>query len=292
MRILVSGGDAIGLIAAYVFRSRGHTVIIEEDGEPGTEFKSPGFRFVERTSQSVWLLEQLGLLHDAFTVSIGIMLRGRVEPLRGRISDAVHHAHWSKTKLISRPATGYGLVDPEAGACRQAIQFDWGGMLRPLLRGATIVREAKEPVDFVVETRPLWESRFIESEAVAATLNLVPIVAGADRYMKWDVVYTPFTPANSIHRIYHSGSGYICECAGAVREHALASDLNFLFPEGWHLDGPIHATSGALLPLHTKPTWPTNVRPLGRYAQWDDRMSIARVIRDALLLAAELKSAR
>jgi len=62
----------------------------------------------------------------------------------------------------------------------------------------------------------------------------------------------------------------------------VTSDLNFLFPEGWHVDGPLVTTHGALVALNERPVWKPRVRPVGRVAQWDEGVTVTRVIRQVV----------
>jgi hypothetical protein len=118
---------------------------------------------------------------------------------------------------------------------------------------------------------------------MAVALNLLPVRASKDRYLRWDVVYTPHTPGNAIHRLYHGEeSGYVCEFSGVVSEDAVTSDLNYLFPDGWHADGAMATTHGKLVALQDRPVWLPKVRPVGRMAQWDEGVSVTRVIREVV----------
>jgi hypothetical protein len=188
------------------------------------------------------------------------------------------------------PVHSAGLSDPEVTSKRYAVSLDWRDLVKRLSTGQKVVRDISSlggPVDLVLETVPLWESKFVKTEgardAMAVTLNLLSVRANKDRYLRWDVVYTPHTPGNAIHRLYHGDeSGYVCEFSGVVAEDAVTSDLNYLFPDGWHDDGELLATYGKLVALQERPMWADNVRAVGRMAAWDEGASLTRVVRDVL----------
>jgi hypothetical protein len=230
------------------------------------------------------------VLYGEYTLATGLLRSGQVALCPRRVSDAVHHAHWRKTRLTAMPVHSAGLSDPEVTSKRYAVSLDWRDLVKRLSTGQKVVRDISSlggPVDLVLETVPLWESKFVKTEgardAMAVTLNGRSVRANKDRYLRWDVVYTPHTPGNAIHRLYHGDeSGYVCEFSGVVAEDAVTSDLNYLFPDGWHDDGELLATYGKLVALQERPMWADNVRAVGRMAAWDEGASLTRVVRDVL----------
>lgn len=287
MRVCVSGGDVIGLIAAHLCRARGHSVVLVERSTLGHGARLPLFKFLERSQEVLRLLDALGVVHGEYVLATGLLERGVVKQCPRRLSDAVHRAHWRKTRLTTMPVGAVGLSDPEVVSNRQAITFDWHDFVRRLAMGVPWAREmgaCASSADLVFETLPLWESTLVQQEvardAMAVALNMVQVRASKDRYLKWDVVYTPHTPGSVIHRIYHSDDhGYVCEFSGEHSEDALASDLNYLFPDGWHYDGALCTTHGKLVALQDAPSWPRHVCPLGRMARWDETATVTDAIR-------------
>jgi hypothetical protein len=291
MRICVNGGDVVGLIAAHLCRARGHAVVlVERSSTLGASAFLPTHKYLERSPEVLRLLDELGILYGEYTLATGLLQRGEVTLCPRRVSDAVHHAHWRKTRLTAMPVNSAGLSDPEVTSKRYAVSLDWRDLVKRLSNGLKVVRDMGglvSSVDLVLETVPLWESTFAKPEgardAMAVTLNLLPVKASKDRYLRWDVVYTPHTPGNAIHRLYHGEeSGYVCEFSGVVSEDAVTSDLNYLFPDGWHADGELAVTSGKLVALQDRPRWNDNVRPIGRMAMWDEGVTLTRVVRDVV----------
>lgn len=291
MLVCVSGGDVVGLVAAYLCRVRGHSVVlVERSTELGQCARLPVFKYLERSHEVVRLLDELGVVYGAYTLATGLFERGKVETCPRKLSDAVHHAHWRKTRLTAMPAGAVGLNDPEVVSKRHAVSFDWRDLVKRLSAGVTVTRQIgalANTADLILETLPLWESLLVRQEgsrdAMAVALNLLSVRASKDRYLRWDVIYTPHTPGNVIHRLYHGEeSGYVCEFSGVVSEDAVTSDLNYLFPDGWHVDGPMVTAYGKLVELQERPVWAPKVRPIGRMAQWDEAATLTRVIREVV----------
>lgn len=300
MRVCVNGGDVVGLIAAHLCRALGHKVVLVEPSSVlGYSAFLPTHKYVERTNEMLNLLNDLGMAYGKYTLATGLLQRGAVSACPHRVSDAVHHAHWRKTRLTAMPVDviGAGLTDPEVVSRRRAVSFDWHDFVKRLSAGLSVVREegagfASAP-DVVFETQPLWESRLCKSDgfgAMAVVLNLLPVRANRERYLGWDVVYTPHTPGNAILRLYHHDeTEYVCEFSGVVSEDAVTSDLNYLFPDGWHVDASAMRTGcGKLVTLDDRPVWPEHVHAIGRLAAWDEGATLTRVIRDVLAALGEV----
>lgn len=288
MLICISGGDVMGLITAHVCRARGHSVVLVERGSVlGQSALSPSHKYLERSPEVLNLLDGLGVVYGEYTLATGLLQGASVIACPRRVSEAVHHAHWRKTRLTAMPVGAQGLSDPEVTSKRYAVSFDWRDLVKRLSTGLQVARDFGSLVgtsDLVFETLPLWESRFVKHEgAMAVVLNMLSVRASKDRYLRWDVVYTPHTPGNAIHRLYHGEeSGYVCEFSGVISEDSVTSDLNYLFPEGWHLDGPIATATGKLVELQDRPLWQSKVRPIGRVAQWNEGATVTRAIRDVV----------
>jgi hypothetical protein len=288
MRVCISGGDVTGLIAAHVCRMRGYSVVLVERGSVlGQSAFLPSHKYLERTPEVLTLLDTLGVVYGEYTLATGLLQGPSVIECPRHVSEAVHHAHWRKTRLTAMPVGALGLCDPEVTSKRLAVSFDWHDFVKRLSVGLEVARDVGPLAgasDLIFETQPLWESRLVRHEgAMAVALNMLPVRASRDRYMRWDIVYTPHTPGNAIHRLYHGEeSGYVCEFSGVISDDAVTSDLNYLFPEGWHYDGPIATATGKLVELRERPVWGPKVRPIGREARWDEGATVTRVIRDVV----------
>lgn len=301
MRVCVSGGDVTGLVVAYVCRVLGHSVVLVEAGKLGAQAFDCSHKFLERSDEVCAMLDRLGVVYDEYTLSTGLLSHGAVVRCPRRVSPAVHHAHWRKTRLTAWPVDcvgmgkAAGMNEPEVTSKRYAISCDWHDLVKRLSAGLTVARaygSHAQNADLVLETRALWESTLATgvSDAMAVALTLVTVQAQRERYLRWDIVYTPHTPGDAIFRLYHGDSGYVCEFSGERNEDALISDLNFLFPEGWKIEAVTHG-NGKLVSLQERPVWPHKAWPLGRLAQWDELASLTRVIRDTQALLERVSHA-
>src|SRR6185503_11510861 len=227
-------------------------------------------------------------------------------------ADRIRADHYFKTRR-AEPDGGQAakaMNDPEASGPRHGLRCDLGAFVNALARRAVLVAdsmaglapgqvvgasERRFPFDYLVLTVPLWIVRrmawFALPEALALKLNVVRVNPIGDPYAKWDYVYTPYTPENLLHRLSPSDDGYQCEFNGEWIEGEtntkLTSDLNFLFPNGWALDAVKKGLNGHLLPLRGPAEWPANVRPLGRFAQWDSRATVDAVLDSSIRLAKD-----
>lgn len=294
MRIVVTGADIAGLIANYILKVAGNDVVVVDKEDPGESISIPIFKYVEGTKEVVALLDDMDVLFGDYSIKCGVMLRGKVVPCKNNITESIHHAYWKKTRLtVPYVEDIKGITDPELYPKRKSVTFYWEGFLETLVKHASIQPNMISNFDLHIATNPLWT--YPEAgctDAMAVKVNLIQVKSKRERYIRWDVVYTPFTPENVIHKVYHNSESNICEFSGELDEEKLCSDLNFLFPEGWHQDGDIETTNGHLLPLSEDPVWPSNVVPIGRIAKWDERVTIMSIIHDCIELARHGKTGR
>jgi len=324
-KVIIVGGGVSGLACSYVFREYfGMDAKILEPNAIGGEFLAGGLKYVHYASDIMKLFDDLDLAYSRYQVRGGIMLRGQVEPypkclasLGKEQAQQIQFDHYRKTRRAEPlPAhAAKSMNDPASAKPRTALQADFKHLVDLLAGHATIIphglkgiiREANyiwttagkiEPYDYLVLTVPLWVIRecanWYVPHGVAMKLNIAnirssdnhsPMSGGRGRYSKWDYVYTPYTPADAIHRFSYQGDMYSVEVNGDLREQELHSDLNFLFPDGWYVEDIRHGLKGHLLPLEEKIEWAENIAPLGRFAQWDTRATLDAVLTRAIKLA-------
>lgn len=315
--ILVIGGGISGLLASYVLKRRaGCRVRVLEPGRLGGDFLAGGLRYLHSTPKMGALLDDLGVERTEYCVRGGILLKGVVHPYPAHLktldkasASRIQEDHYKKTRRLE-PDGGLSrsMNDPEAAGPRSALEVDLADFVRKLALDADVVRDRLSVIrpdrvvgvsgiaygyTHLVLTIPLWLVRrmcyFRLPDALAMKLNVVQIHPLRDPYAAWDYVYTPYTPDDLIHRISPRSNGYSCEFNGDWTEGEtntrLTSELNFLFPDGWALDGIKKGLNGHLLPLSERPLWPENIRPLGRFAQWDSRATSDVVLESAVKIA-------
>lgn len=326
-KMVIVGGGISGLIASWVYTQvPGLDVIVLEPGKPGGDFAAGGLKYIHKTDNMEEMLRDLRLTYTDYSVQGGVLLHGAVEPFPACFKGMdksralrIQHDHYRKTRRIEPDAfAARSMNDPESVGPRKALRCDMDKMLRSLIELAPIVKDGcaglsngqvigrsgtKYPYDYLLLTIPIWVIKtmvwFELPDTMAIKLNLVMVdpPAKVDAFAQWDFVYTPYTPENLIHRISQRDGGYTCEFNGDWPEDTpddpnplslrLTSELNFLFPGGWALSDVKKGLNGHLLPMTTKPEWPANVRPVGRFAQWDPRATSDVVLNTCLELSKE-----
>lgn len=325
--LIVGGGIAGLIANWTFKQHKNVEVSILEPGRVGGDFLAGGLRYIHATEEMVSMLSDNLVTYTNYQVSGGILLRGSVWPyptvlktmaVADRIR--VQSDHYRKTRRTEPSGEDAlkSMNDPESTGSRGALRADAGALIRKLESAATVLVDGAVAVetpqgthwprvlgtsgirhayDYLVFTIPLWAVRrmvpWFVPEALALKLNIVNIDVTRDPLSKWDYVYTPYTPGGLIHRISPRDGGWTAEFNGDWIEKddetslKLTSDLNFLFPNGWALNVVRKGLNGHLLPLDSAPEWPVNVRPIGRFAEWDPRATADVVLSNCWKLAKE-----
>jgi len=310
-KIVIVGGGPSGLVAANTFKRCGGEVVLLEPGKLGGEFLSGGLKYIHKTEEMERLLERLDVAYSPYKVNGGILLAEEVSAypsvlwgLPKERSEKIQADHYRKTRRTKAEDASSAMNDPSKKGPRRALRCDFGELIDSLGKDLTVISSGMAALgdnvvklsngqsvsfDFLVVTIPLWILRgmvdFYVPETVAACLNIAHVKPRVDKYVKWDYVYTPYTPADSIHRFSPAGSGYSMESNGKLDMIAFESDLNFIFPGGYAINTVREGLKGHLLPLDILPEWPENVAPIGRFAKWDSRSTIDVALEDSILLA-------
>jgi len=316
VKVVILGGGISGLIAHHAFQQHRGTapaeMVIVEPGRLGGEFISGGLKYIHRTDGMVRMVSRMGLPFSSYRLNGGILLRGSVLPYPQALNKMpseeaarVQRDHYSKTRRTQPGAfTKKAMNDPTSSKARHAIRTDFESLVDQLSKGARIIRgEAVEVTksrvrvepggwfqyDAMIVTIPMWILKRIcpwyLPEGFAMKLNIAWVVPERDRYASWDFVYTPYTPADYIHRFSPAGLGYMVEANGELDNTKMESDLQFIFQDGYYIKQIRVGMKGHLLPLPSQPQWPDNVAPLGRFAQWDPRATADTVLDGAEALA-------
>lgn len=313
-RVIIVGGGVSGLVCSHAFKKhKGLDVKVLEPSTPGGEFLAGGLKYIHHTEAMTEMFDELDVLHSNYTVQGGILLRGKVQPYpkcfmemdkgEARRIQADHYRKTRRAEPDDRIAK-QAMNDPAAAKPRRALRCHFPEMIEQLAAKADIVPvglvkveadhilvsgDRKMPYDYLVMTIPLWIIRqcvsFYVPEGMAMKLNVALVIPSQDSYARWDYVYTPYTPADSIHRISPSGEHYSVETNGDLDNTALASDLNFIFKHGWSIESLREGLKGHLLELERQPNWPENIAPLGRFARWDSRATTDVTLDNATELA-------
>lgn len=310
MRIGIIGGDIAGLVAARILRDRGYSVCVFEEDDVGKSFFLPIYKYLERTTEVLRLLDELGLLHGPYSIQGGLHVNGEVTLCRRYLlnnaerAKRVHYDYYRKTRLAQPDSYNVKSIDdPEVGPSRHAIQCDYVEFVSMLSKGVSVVRDRIKSIGLTatggmnVETRnsvygfkrlivssPLWEVKrlfdFDIPDSLAVKVNVIQVKTVKDTFLKWDFVYTPYTPDNVIHRVFTYNDGYGCQYSGDPDDNHIQSDLNFLFPDGWYVSQDPVAVPGHLLPLSEPVDWPTGIIPVGKHARWDNKATVTSTIKE------------
>ena len=310
-RVVIVGGGLSGLLAAAALEGLGFKTQVLEPGKLGGEFTSGGLKYIHRTRAMVSLMEELEVPHSDYKVRGGILLSGQVEPYPAALrkmpkerAEEIRGDHYMKTRKHAPDSFGEkSMNDPTSGrGSRRALRCDIEDLINALVartkvrstrllaveseRNRIVVQDTHDPdelgpkylpYDYLVLTLPLWVTRqisdFYVPESRAMLLNILTVRPEGDPYVKWDYVYTPYTPADAVHRISPVDGLYSVEVNGSWEEKSRDAlrDLAWLFPDGYYLEDVKAGLKGHLLPLGQKINWPANVVGVGRFAAWDPR---------------------
>lgn len=313
-RLLIVGGGISGLVTNWVWRDVAHVTMFEP-GVLGGEFPTGGLKYIHRTDPVEALFGDLGIAYSSYVVRGGILLRGQLylhpqalQAMKPEEAQRIRFDHYRKTRR-SGPGdlADTAMNDPAATGPRRALRCDLEELVSSLgklgcdsfvpkavgkidARRNMLFDADRKPYsfDFLVLTIPLWIIRhvsdFFVPESAALRLNVARVSTSEGRYASFDYIYTPYTPADTIHRFSPKSAGYSVEANGVLDLPKLQSDLAFIFPEGYHLEAVKVGLNGHLLPLREPVDWPRNVAPVGRFAKWDSRSTMDVALADALAL--------
>jgi hypothetical protein len=325
--LIVGGGIAGLLANWVFKQHKNVDVVLMEPGKIGGDFLAGGLRYIHASPDMVSMLSENLVTYTNYQVNGGILLKGKVEPyplvlksMQPEAATRIQFDHYRKTRRAEPSGVDAmkSMNDPESAGSRAALRVDAGALIRKLESQATVLCDGavaletpqgttfprllgtsgvRHAYDYLIFTIPLWAvARMVPwfvPQAMALKLNIVNVDVTRDPLSKWDYVYTPYTPGGLIHRISPRDGGWTAEFNGDWIEKDdetstnLTSDLNFLFPNGWALNVVRKGLNGHLLPLDAQPEWPSNVRPIGRFAEWDSRATADVVLSNCWKLAKD-----
>lgn len=315
--VVILGGGITGLLCAYAFCRYPVNIRIVEPGIIGGDILANEFKYIQNTNSIVKMFRDLELAYSKYFIRGGILLRGEVikypddfKKLSRGEKERVRLDYFRKTRLKepSNRDLRMAMSEPAGGKDKKALRTDSRMFVDFLFeyitdRGHRVIRDnimaiglknvvlknGILPYDYLVLTIPLWEIKdkayWNVPDGVAMATNILMVVARYGGNVKWEFVYTPYTPGNAVHRITtFSGAVYAVEVNGPLNPRVtdICSDLNFLFRDVWYIREIHERTSGHLLPLamdkYEEIYWPENVVPLGTFAEWDSGCTLDAVL--------------
>jgi hypothetical protein len=318
-RVVIVGGGMSGLIAAHVASScAGVQAVILEPRALGGDFLMGGLKYIHKTAAMTKLMDSLGVVWADYTVKGGILLRGEVHDYPACLDKMapdeaarIQADHYRKTRRMDIGTFGAkSMNDPGSGKSdRRALRCDPEELVDVLARKAQVIKQGVQRIEAknnrvqiadgswhhfhkCIVTIPLWVvhhmADFYVPEAMAMALNIVRFAPKRDPFVKWDYVYTPYTPGDAVHRLSAHEGGWDAEVNGEwekVEARAL-DDLGSLFPEGFRITQLAKGLKGHLLDLPEPVRWPENIAPMGRFARWDPRATTDTTLDDMWKQAA------
>lgn len=302
-KVVIIGGGISGLICAWTLSKHADVTVLEK-GELGGEFLAGGLKYIHRTERVERMFDAMDVPWSGFMVKGGILLRGTVETYPGYLqtiekksAQRIQNDHFRKTRRTEPGDFGRNAMnDPAASKPKKAIRCDFSELVSNLASSVRVLKTQALQIgdglivcsdekkmltidyDYLVVTAPLWVVKRMTTwdipDCAAMELNIAIVTPRVDEFSSWDYVYTPYTPANCVHRLSPDGGDYAVEANGQLDHLDLASDLNFLFGGGWALKSLRTGLKGHLLPLEHQPKHPDNVALMGRFACWEPRMTV------------------
>jgi hypothetical protein len=312
--VFIIGGGISGLMCANVLSEYNVNITVYEPNEAGGEFLTGGLRYIHQTKNMESFLDKNNIAWGDYKINGGILLRNKVYPYPKFLksldkSDAlrIQNDHYRKTRKIEPGNFGLSAMnDPANSKSRHALRCDLEQLVNVLKNKCNIqpyklIKIVSDKAyfdngvvkrfDYIILTIPLWIiKRIVDFEiplSVAMNLNIVTVDVVRDIYAKWDYVYTPYTPSDSVHRISSEGDIYFVEISGTLDENDLHSDLNFIFKDGWCIKGYRKNLRGHLLPMEEEINIPDNMALLGRYACWEPRATVDVTLDKAIELGVK-----
>lgn len=280
------------VIARALQRRKDKPVQIVERGKPGGSFAFGAPKFLVATPGVLSLLDEIGVVFSPFLVVRGIHLRGKVHTypralLNNPSSRAIQRAYFAKSRRVMPDDPLARLMHDSTSHCpKLLIRCDEEELVERLVRGLRVERAEVTKVTRdrvfttagdlgfrrMVSTIPLWElekvADFRVPVSIVTQITVAFVVPFRDRMSKWDLIYTPYTPTNTIHRLVSHEEGYAVEASGNPTLEDIHGDLQFLFPDGYLIKRVVAGSSGEIVPMRERPDWPHGVFPAGRYSQW------------------------
>lgn len=297
MRVVVIGLGLDGLITGWVLRQHpllDVAVVGQRESYPLIETDTP------HTTSLGNFFRAIGLPHSSFQPKESLLLRGGLGPtheMLARVARATAQRvldDWRRKAGLSRAALNGELSRP-----KRRLRFDERELGEVLSCGAKIIvgEYAVEPgrvhtergkleFDHLAVSDPFWlwarcawfsrKADYAEVKQLSARVLPRP----PSPFRAWDLVTTPYTPADAIYRVRPWGGELHCDSRPATVGELL-SDLNWLLPAGYELTELLEQ----VVAIDRAPSlrWPEHVAPIGRSANPAQH----RTLHDVLLEAYE-----
>lgn len=328
MKVVVIGGGIAGLIATDTLIRRGLRPTLVEAGSLGGQWAAlRALKYLRYTEPLKARLADLGIEGEVEPVNGGAMVRpGFIVPHPRCLGwegfgDRLMAAHWEKTRgcgaVDSRSMNGGpgGAPNPHrirtngadlaaalAARAREGADVHEGVPVAAIGKRTVSVGTEGIPYDSLVTTVPLWAFRGlwagpevgVHTTSAPTARRLFIKTYRAPSFSRghsgWDYIYTPWTAHGVVHRVspgpddtWNAEANLLASQPEARMERDAADILG----DDAELLATVR-THGHLLPLDAPPVYPDRVYPLGRFAQWDGRATVDKVLERSEVIAGAI----
>jgi hypothetical protein len=305
-KVIIVGSDIYGMIANYILVKNGLKPFVVDENLMGGDFLSGGFKYVKNCSPILRMFNELDLAYSDYSARGGILLRGGVKQypnylteLPLRISSKIKQDYYRKTRKAEPGRYFMSSMNESASSFYRAVRCDFADLVFELSSFIDLYSSGVEKIDskdnvlilrdgncikydYLILTIPLWEIKEIVDEnfyipsVEAMARNLITVSPVIDKFVRWDYIFTPYTPSDAIHIISSDGCDLTAEANGGWSkiEKNVLEDLAYIFSDGYYIKKIEKGLKGHLMQNKCKSVLPNNVALIGKYSQWSQSMTI------------------
>jgi len=309
MKIVVVGGGPAGIAACLALAPR-HDVVVFDPNGLGGNVASIGLFYIHRSPLFDSALRAWKVPHEVADVKAGMMLDGRVlsfdevEQRYGseRFRSFVLH-HYIKTRR-STYGFHHTAMNAAGKAGKQKYELDFRRLATAVQRRVRVLMTPVEREGLDLQGRSVLVPGFKREtfDAIVLTLPLPilyrvlgvgnpPVLRATDAYTTfvktvggndighWDYVYTPFTPGNSVYRVSPVEATGTFAVESVETGRGLYIDVQAVFgADASFASRPVHVRGAHVFGEAPLPELPPDVLLLGRFAQWEPRMTMDKAL--------------
>jgi len=298
-KVAVLGGGILGLVSANYLVNQGLDVTLISE-EIGGSWQSGGLKLLKWHPQLEQLLAQLKVPFFVDEVEGAVWWKEHIIPL-SEVTEKIQQAHFLKTR---------GTMDGYANTCMNAasgqekiIDIDFNTFVQRARKNinihlAKVVElsliqtgvsidmddDTVDTFDYVVTSLPLWLFRRVAAWHMPNTMCNKVHIADTHTHsrMFWRYKYVYFPENGGPHRISTSDCEqkvWMAEITGVTEPDWIKAITIIQKTIKDARLGRVRATlPGHIYPLTEKLNYPINVLPVGRFASWNPRETVDKIM--------------